>query len=88
MNALSLGETAEPGVFLLAFGAGFASITLLSALVTREAQWWALWPGSILGIIGASLILGGFALDVLSFIGRFWPVGLIAAGLYVLLRRR
>jgi hypothetical protein len=34
------------------------------------------------------MLIGGAALDVLTFIGTYWPVVLIAIGAYVLIRRR
>jgi len=88
MNALPLEGNAEPGVFLLSFGGGFALITLLSAIFTRETHWWALIPGGILATIGGALYAGGIAQDVLEIIGRFWPVALILVGVYVIFRRR
>lgn len=88
MEALPLEGEAEPGVFLLSFGGGFVLITLLSALFTRETQWWALIPGGILAAIGGALYMGGAALDALELAGRFWPVALILAGLWLIFRRR
>jgi hypothetical protein len=88
MNALPLEGDAEPGVFLLSFGGGFALITLLSAIFTEEIHWWALIPGGILATIGGALYAGGIAQDVLEIIGRFWPVALILVGIYILFRRR
>jgi hypothetical protein len=88
MNVLHLGGQLEAGVFLLAFGGGFALITLLSAIFTPETMWWALWPAGALAFIGGALFLGEPALDVLSFIGKYWPVVLIVIGVAILLRRR
>lgn len=82
-----LSETAGPGVFLVAFGAGWALITLVSALFTDETVWWALIPGGILAAIGGALVVGGPALTLLELVGRLWPLALVAAGLYLLFRR-
>ncbi len=88
MGSFELAGESEAGVFLLAFAGGFALITLLSAVFTDETMWWALWPAGIMGVIGGGLMIGGPALDVLSFIGRYWPVVLIAIGVGILFRRR
>lgn len=80
------------GAFLLCFGAGWMVITVLSALFTDEPLWWPLIPGSILALIGGSLLAGGIALEIVTVLGdvirRAWPVALIAFGLYLILRRR
>jgi hypothetical protein len=88
MEALSLEGEQEPGVFLMAFGGGFALITLLSLVFSDEKHWWALIPGGILAAIGVALYMGGAALDVLGMIGNFWPVALILVGIWVIFRRR
>lgn len=84
MDSLPLEGDAEPGVFLLTFGAGFALITLLSLLFTEDKHWWALIPGGILAIIGGVLFIGGAAVEML----KFWPVILIVIGVYVILKRK
>jgi hypothetical protein len=88
MQTLPLEDSAEGGVFLVSFGAGFGLITLLSLLFTPEKHWWALWPGGIMGLVGAMLLTGGAALDVLSFIGTYWPVAIILQGIYLIFRKR
>lgn len=87
-DALSLTEDGEAGVFLLSFGAGFALITLLSLVFTQEKHWWALIPGGVLAAIGAALLIGGTAIEVLETAGKFSPVILILIGLYVIFKRR
>lgn len=86
LTAAATGETAEAGIFLVAFAAGWALVTLLSAIFTDETIWWALIPGSILGAIGGALMIGGPALDLLEWIGRLWPLGLVVVGAYLLYR--
>lgn len=77
----------EGGIFLLCFGAGFASITLFTRLFGEETHTWALIPGGIMGLIGALVLLQEPGLKVLEIIGKyFWPVGLIAAGLLILFK--
>lgn len=82
-----VSDPQKGGVILLSFAAGWALITLLSALI-RDTQWWALIPGTIMGLIGTALMVGGQALDLLEYAGRGWPLILIAAGLYVAFWRR
>lgn len=75
------------GVFLTSFGLGWGLITLLSAIFTDQVHWWPLIPGGILGLIGGLLLMGGAGLAVLEIVGRWWPLGLIGLGLWLLLRR-
>lgn len=88
METLPLEGEQDAGVFLLAFGGGFALITLLSLFFSTEKHWWALIPGSILVTIGAAVYAGGTALKVLETAGKFWPVLLILIGVWVIFRRR
>jgi hypothetical protein len=88
MDVLPLTDTAQPGVFMLSFGGGFALISLLSALFTPDKHWWALIPGAIMALIGGALLIGGTALTVLEIVGTYWPVVLIVLGAYILLKRR
>jgi len=66
--------------FLLAFAAGWALITVLSLLIGK-LQLWPLIPGAIIGAVGAALLAGSAGLQVLEFVGRWWPMALIAGGL-------
>lgn len=84
----TLEGTAEAGIFLLAFAGGWFLITLLTALFTTETMWWSVWPGGVMALIGAALLAGGVALDVLEIVGRYWPVVLIAIGIYILVKRK
>lgn len=79
-----LGGDAEGGIFLIIFGLGFALITLLTGLFTKETHWWALIPGGIMATIGVAIMTNGLLLDVVEVAGRYWPVTLIALGLYVI----
>ncbi len=82
------GSEARGGLFLLAFALGWASISLLSKLFTREPQTWALIPGGIMALIGLAVLADQPGLQVLRVLGTLWPVGLIAAGVYLLYRSR
>ena len=88
MNNLALEGAGHPGVFLLSLAAGFAAITLLSAVFTDETMWWALIPAGFIAVVGSGLLIGGPALEVLSFLGRYWPVVPIIIGLSLLFRKR
>ena len=79
------GDT-EGGVFMLAFAFGWALIPIFSTIFTGEKHLWALIPGAIMALIGASLLFGGLALTALSWLGRIWPLFLILGGLYIILR--
>jgi hypothetical protein len=83
-----LGGAVQPGVFLLAFSAGWALISLLSLATDEGFQWWPLIPGGIIGLVGLFLMMGEAGLQVLQLIGLAWPVALIGLGIYILLRRR
>jgi hypothetical protein len=89
------GDGARGGVFLLAFALGWLSIVVLSKLFTDETQWWPLIPGAIMALIGGAVLagdLGDQALNVFGSVwevfGYIWPIGLIAAGLYSIVRYR
>ena len=86
--ALAATETAKGGVFFLGFAVGWFLITVLTKLFTRETHWWALIPGTIMFLIGGALMLGGTALNVLEFAGRWWPLILVAIGLVIIFRRK
>lgn len=78
----------QGGVFLLGFAGGWFLITVLSKLFTRETHWWPVIPGVIMALIGGALMLGGAALNVLEFAGRWWPLVLMALGLTIIVRRK
>lgn len=82
--------TVQGGIFMLSFAAGWAIITLLTALFADETHWWALIPGSIMALIGMALLYEGVFADALALLGKIWPVFLIIAGISVLfsLRRK
>jgi len=73
------GEQTQGGVFMLAFAAGWALIVLLSLVINR-VQWWPLIPGGIMAVIGAALLAGGAGVMVLEWLGKLWPLILIAIG--------
>ncbi len=78
------GSDAEGAVFMLTFAAGWAAITILTAVFTDETHWWALIPGGIMALIGGSLIFGGVLMTILEWVGKGWPLVLILLGVYIL----
>lgn len=74
----------EGGVFLIFLGLGFGLITLVTAVFTKETQWWALIPGGIITFVGASILFGGALLTLLSWVGKLWPLALILLGISIL----
>ena len=88
-------EQQAGGLFLLAFAAGWVLIVVLSILMNltegvppRRSIWWPLIPAVVMAFVAVPLLLGGEALKLLSLYGLAWPIILIAAGLFILLRRR
>lgn len=88
MNTFAVRGDAEGGVFLLSFALGWFSITALSALLTKEPQWWAAIPGTILAVIGAAVLMGGVALQTLEVVSDWWPLALIVGGGWLVWKRR
>ncbi len=86
--ALIANDAAQGGVFFIGFAVGWFLITVLSKLFTDNTQWWALIPGAIMALIGGALLLGGTALNMLEFVGRWWSLILVALGLLIIVRRR
>jgi hypothetical protein len=74
----------EGGVFMLVFAAGWALITVLTAVFTQETHWWPLIPGGIMALIGGGILFGGIFMQGLTLLGQIWPVFLILLGLFVL----
>ncbi|MEK6206617.1 MAG: hypothetical protein AABM32_03155 [Chloroflexota bacterium] len=77
------GYDPNGGIVVLGLGAGFVAIYLIDVLVGTAARWWPLIPGGILSIVGATQLAEGTA--AADTIARLWPLGLIAAGVIVLI---
>ena len=81
--ALDVTDEAQGGIVVLGLGLGFIGIWVIGALARVEGNhWWPFIPGGILASVGAALLIGGQAVDLLAY----WPVVLIAIGLIVLAR--
>lgn len=84
----AIDEINKGGIVMLSFAAGWLLITLLSKLVADKFILWPLIPGAIIGLVGFALSYGGMALEILSWVGKSWPLGLIVVGLYLILWRK
>jgi hypothetical protein len=75
------------GWFFVMLGLGFLAVYLLGL---RPRAIWPLFPAAVLLAFGAALLglLPTASLAVLAWLGLLWPVILIAAGLWLLLRDR
>ena len=82
-----MADPARGGVFMLAFAGGWLLITLASLFIGR-VMLWPLIPGAFIGTMGVALFAGQTGLQFLELLGYFWPVVLIAVGVYLVIRRR
>jgi hypothetical protein len=58
-DGLKMGDTTNGGAFMLAFGAGWGLITLVSILMGQRINW-PLYPGGILAAFGLFLIISSW----------------------------
>ena len=79
---------ASGGVFMGAFALGWVLITVFTALFTDETHWWPLIPGAIMALISGALLVSGPFAVALEWLGKLWPLALIAGGIAVLLGAR
>jgi hypothetical protein len=77
------GYDPNGGFVVLGLGAGFIAIYLINVFVQAPASWWPLIPGGILSIVGITQVAEGTA--AAETVARLWPVGLIVAGIVVLI---
>lgn len=85
---LHAGGSVDRAVFLLCFGAGFASITVLSRLAFRQRVRWPLIPAAVMIVLGL-LRLGGASLPQAGQVfQQTWPFLALAVGAWLLLSRR
>ncbi len=86
IEILKLQETVAGGVVILGLALGFVAITFISTFISPHRHFWALIPGAVLGVVGVLLLIGGDAMKLLTILGQFWPVILVAIGVYVLIQ--
>jgi hypothetical protein len=82
-----IGVTGEP--VLLGLGLGFLAIyggDFLSSGARAPGRWWPLIPGAILTVIAAAE--NTFGAEGARLVEQGWPILLIAAGAWLLLRGR
>ncbi len=77
----NISGQAQGGIVTLCLGLGFLLIMPAQQFVTRQtAHWWPLIPGGILTLTGFGLLLGDAGVTMLTWMGRLWPLALIAVG--------
>jgi hypothetical protein len=77
----SISGQAQGGIVTLCLGLGFLLIMPTQQFVTRQGtHWWPWIPGGILSLTGLALLLGDAGLAMLTWMGRLWPLALIAVG--------
>jgi len=80
---LAVTDEQTGGVIVLGLGLGFLSIWVIGAIAHVDRHhWWPIIPGGILAVVGAALLIGGQAVDLLDY----WGVVIIVIGLFVLWR--
>ena len=80
-EAVTLTDEGTAGTIVLGLGLGFVAIWVIGAIVSVVGHhFWPLIPGGILAAVGAALLVGGQAVDLLDY----WPIALIAVGVLVL----
>lgn len=77
----------DDGIIVLGLALGFLAIWLIDSIVARSrpAGWWPLIPGVILLLVAASILMEYEAW--MQEIGLWWPVVLIAVGVFIILDR-
>ena len=83
----AMGEPMRGGLFMLIFAGGWTVITAASYLIGK-VMLWPLIPAGFMGLFGLTLLAGEFGLPFLTLARFFWPVALIALGLFLVLRRK
>ena len=81
-------ELQSGGVFMGAFALGWLLITILTAVFTSETQWWPLIPAAIMALISGALLIEGPFMFALEWLGKLWPLALIAGGIAIILGAR
>lgn len=80
------GYTMNGGVVVLGLAGGFLAIYVVDLLLSRNASWWPVIPGSILAIVGGTQAIAGT--EAANALERWWPVSLIIVGVVVLVAGR
>jgi hypothetical protein len=77
-----VGDPVRGGLFMITFAAGWAVVTGASYLIGK-LMLWPLIPAFFMGLFGLALLA-----NIMPVFTYFWPVALIAFGLFLILRRR
>src|SRR3954468_19982866 len=81
-------EHTTTGLALLAFGAGWAMLDLLSTRFTNQPQRWARIPSVVMGVTGVALIATAPGNDGLTASGWVWPPVLFALTTWMVVQLR
>ena len=71
-------EHAITGSALLAFGAGWAMLAVLTSRYTSQPQRWARVPAAVLSVTGAGLLVAAPGEGAMTTAGWVWPPALLA----------
>lgn len=92
LSLLGLASTgSEPlitGSILLAFGAGWALMALLSARFSAQPQSWTMVPALTLGAIGLGLIAFQPGPAVIDLLGWVWPPAIMVLAIWMVIQVR
>lgn len=82
-QSLTWTDEQSGGIVVLGLGLGFLSIWAIAAFTKAAGHHaWPLVPGFILAAVGAALLIGGQAVDLLDY----WGVAVIGMGIILLWR--
>ncbi|HUR23200.1 MAG TPA: alpha/beta hydrolase [Acidimicrobiales bacterium] len=71
------------GSALLAFGAGWTVLAVLSTRMTNQPQQWAFVPAAYMSVVGAALLLFAPGDDGLRLMGWIWPAPVLALAIWI-----
>jgi hypothetical protein len=81
-EAAILSDEQTGGIVVLGLGLGFLSIWIIGSLTQAGSHLWPTVPGVILTAVGAALLVGGQAVELLDY----WGVAVVALGVILLVR--
>jgi pimeloyl-ACP methyl ester carboxylesterase len=88
---LAFGGFPEPtitGAVLLAFGAGWATLAVLSVRRTDQPQRWAFAPTAFMGLSGLGFLVFQPGTSTVGAIGWVWPIALLALVVWMVVQSR
>jgi pimeloyl-ACP methyl ester carboxylesterase len=91
LSLLVFGGFQEPtitGVMLLAFGAGWAMLAVLSVRRTDQPQRWAMIPAGFMGLSGLGFLVFQPGTSTVGALGWVWPIVLVALVVWMVVQSR